>query len=395
MEHCDVAIVGGCAAGFAAASAIRERGDDRRIVLIDEEGRLPYKRTKVSKSFAAGFARDDFRLEEATWYRDNGVELLTGRRVRRIVPKGRAVLLDDGRSIGWDALILATGARPRRPTFDREIIERLHFPTTARAAERLRIEATGAESALVVGMGVLGVEVVDQLWRMGKRVTLLGRGGTVMPRELNETGFRRMEEILRAGDVELIFHEEVAEIALDGDRLLVTRARSGGMRAFDLVVYATGVEPETDLASAAGLNCERGVLVDERLRTSHPAILAAGDVAQHPGGRITHLWRQAVQQGRIAGLNAAGGAEPYRFVPFRLKCEIFDHYFFSVGRPAPDEVDSYEVAERTDGTRYLCAYYRAGVLAGLIMIGDKDRQKRYLQAVVEGWSRLRFEEEFL
>ena len=172
-------------------------------------------------------------------------------------------------------------------------------------------------------------------------------------------------------------------------------ARSGRTDSFDLVAYGTGVEPDIDLAVAAGLDSERGVLVDEQLRTSHPTIFAAGDVAQHRDGRLTHLWRQAEEQGRVAGLNAAGGAESYRFVPFRLKCEIFDHYFFSVGRPTPEEVEAYEVVECTDGTRYLCAYYREGALAGLVMIGDKDRQKQYLRAVVERWSRLRFEAEFL
>lgn len=395
MGHYDIAIVGGCAAGCAAASAIQEHTGGRRVVLIDEESRLPYKRTKVSKSFATGFSRDEFRLEEESWYRNNGVELCTGHRVLDIFPENHTVTLDDGRQLQWDSLILATGARARRPAFDPAIVERLHFPITAAAVERMRTEAMDIQHALVVGMGVLGVEVVDQLRRMGKKVTFLGRGGTVMPRELNETGFRRMEEILRAQDVELIFHEEVASVALDGDRFVVTMNRSGGMRTFDLIVYCTGVEPNIDLAVSAGLDSQRGVLVDERLRTSHPNIFAAGDVAQHRDGRVTHLWRQAEQQGRIAGLNATGGAEPYRFVPFRLKCEIFDHYFFSVGRPNPEEVEAYDIVEHTDGGRYLCSYYRGDVLDGLIMIGDKDRQKQYLRAVVEGWPRPRFEAEFL
>lgn len=394
MTHYDVAIVGGYAAGFNAAAAINTHRRDARVALIDAEDQLPYKRTKVSKSFVNGLAPDQFRLGDRSWYENSAVDLLTGTRVAAIEPENRRLQFTDGRSIAWNALVLAVGTRPRRPPFAPQIADRLHYPVSATAVERLYRAAQSAETALVVGMGVLGVEVVDQLQRMGKQVTFVGRGPVVMPRELNADACSHMEQILRDGGVELIFDEEVAAIEHDGDRLAVTFASSGVTRRFDLVVYGTGVEPNLDLAVAAGLETDRGIVVDRQLRTSHPAILAAGDVAQHPDRSVTHLWRHAEQQGHIAGLNAVGGTEPYRLVPFRVKCEIFDSYFFSIGRPDSDDLAAYDVVRSTDGERYLCAYYRNGELDGLVMIGDKARRTQYLQAVVERWPQQRFEAEF-
>lgn len=394
MTHYDVAIVGGYAAGFSAAVAITQRQPGARVALIDAEDQLPYKRTKVSKSFVNGLVPDQFRLEDRSWYTTSGVELLTGLRVTGIEPTAHTLQLADGRSIAWNALVLAPGTRPRRPAFAPQIADRLHYPVSATTVERLYRAAVPAETVLVVGMGVLGVEVVDQLRRMGKQVTFVGRGPVVMPRELNADACSRMEQTLRDGGVELIFDEQVAAIEPDGDRLAATFTASGVTRRFDLVVYGTGVEPNLDLAVAAGLETDRGIVVDHQLRTSHPAILAAGDVAQHPDRSVTHLWRHAEQQGRIAGLNAVGGTEPYRLVPFRVKCEIFDSYFFSIGRPESGDLSAYDVVRSTDGDRYLCAYYRDGALHGLVMIGDKARRTQYLQAVVEHWPQQRFETEF-
>ncbi len=123
--------------------------------------------------------------------------------------------------------------------------------------------------------------------------------------------------------------------------------------------------------------------------------VAAGDVAEHGGGRLTHLWRHAQHQGRVAGINAAGGAATYELVPFRVKCKLFDQYFFALRRPGPGQLDPLEVVEHTSDHRYLCSYYREGRLVGLIMVNDEARQRQYNLAVVEAWERRTFERAFL
>ena len=364
------------------------------VLLVDAEDRIPYKRTKVSKSFAAGFQRDAFCLAEEPRYRDDGLALLTGRRAIHLDPQAHTLMLDNGRRIGWEKIILATGTTPRRLDVARDVLERIHFPVTAAAAEALREEALRSQTALVIGMGVLGVEVADQLVRMGKKVTVAGNRSVLMPDELNTVASGRLERVLLDAGVELLYETQVNDIQVSDSGYDVSFSGPVPDRSFDLVVCGIGVEPNTALAARAGLEVDRGIRVNHQLQTSHPDVLAAGDVAQHPDGRVTHLWRHAEHQGRVAGRNAAGAGESYRFVPFRLKCSILDSYFFSVGRPAPESLSEYEVVEHTSGARYLCSYYRDSHLEGLIMLNDEDRRSDYLQAVVEKWPRKRFESTF-
>ncbi len=388
-----IVIVGGSAAGQSAAEALVERGHRGPVTLITAEDRAPYQRTKVSKSFAAGFARDAFALVEPGWYERHRIELLVGRTVAAIDRAGHRIELDDGARLAWERLVLATGAEPRRLPLPDDVAGLVHHAHDVTQIEAIAAHARRAETALVVGMGVLGAEVAEQLARLGKRVTLAGDSSAVMQGELNEPAAKMLRETFVDNGVELAFDDRVCSIARAGAEQLRVELAAAGSRSFDMVVCCIGTQLRTELARAAGLRVETGVVVDHQLRTSDPEILAAGDVAQHSGGRLTHLWRHALHQGAVAGANAAGADERYRLEPFRLKCKLFDRYFFSLGRPAPADEASYEVVEERsdDGGRYRCCYYREGRVAGIVMCNDEPRQKLYNQAVVERWERARVE----
>jgi len=394
-EHRDIVIVGGSAAGMAAAQAIAEGGHPGSTLLITAEQRSPYKRTKVCKSFAAGFAPDAFALQEPDWYVQAGVELLTGVEVSSVDLVGQAIVFADGSSRRYDQLILATGARPRQLPVEPAARDRVFFANDKAQVEALRTAAQRSDRVLVIGMGVLGTEVAEQLWRMGKRVTMVGETRQVMAEHLNEVACGRLADLLAEHGIELLFGETVGPIDRVGDQVAVVLQGAGEQLQFDMAVCCVGLEPRIRLARQAGLTCRQGVVVDVQLRTSHPQVLAAGDVAEHPGGRVTHLWRHALHQGKVAGINAMGGSEPYEFVPFRVKCKLFEQYFFALHRPSPDELSQVEVVEHRHGDRYLCSYYREGGLSGLIMVNDEARQRDYNRAVVEGWDRARFESTFL
>jgi 3-phenylpropionate/trans-cinnamate dioxygenase ferredoxin reductase component len=400
VEHKQIVIIGASAAGVSAAEAVVEAGGGRAVglLLIGAEQRLPYKRTKVSKTFAAGFEPEAFALRERAWFAEHGVKLASGRTVTAIDIEGHTLRLDDNKEVAWERLVLATGAESNRLGLDEEVDEAVHQAHDIAGVEALRRSALGAQTALVVGMGVMGVEVAEQLARMGKQVTLVGDSAELMSGELNAPARRRLAGLLEQSGVRLRYEasvERVERVGVGAGAGLRVVLEGGSVERVDMAVSCIGMRPNTALARAAGLSVERGVVVDAQLRTSHPDVYAAGDLAQHPDGRVTHLWRHALHQGRVAGGNAAGGAEGYAFVPFRLKCEVFGGYFFSLGLPAAAELQRYEVVEHAGAARYLCGYYREGRLAGLVMCDDKANQRAYNQAVVEGWQRGVFERAFL
>jgi NAD(P)H-nitrite reductase large subunit len=261
--------------------------------------------------------------------------------------------------------------------------------------EALRAAALDQQmrTALVVGSGAMGVEVAEQLRVMGLEVTLTDQSEAPLAEELNRTAQQRLARLMEQNGVRLRCGNPVRGVELtDGGELAVAWKTGGSV--FDLVASCAGTVLRVGLAQRAGLEVKDGIVVNDQLRTSRPEILAAGDAAQHPDGSVTNLWRHAKEQGRVAGLNALGGSERYTYKPFRLKVKVFGHYFFALNRPKANDEGAYEVGVVDNEKRYVCAYYRQGRLAGLVMIDDEGNQKAYNKAVVEKWERARVEQAF-
>ena len=168
-----------------------------------------------------------------------------------------------------------------------------------------------------------------------------------MPRELNHAADRTMRELLDAARIDLRLQHRIVEVKrADGVADGICARTTAGELTADQIVFAVGSVPETQLAVDAGVEVADGVLVDEFLETSVRGIFAAGDVAQRRHGAVSHLWHEAEAQGRCAGLNAIGPPLAYIDMGYRLKCEVFGHYFFSMGRPVgrpvgrPDPTDA-------------------------------------------------------
>jgi NAD(P)H-nitrite reductase large subunit len=246
----------------------------------------------------------------------------------------------------------------------------------------------------VVGTGVLGIEFAEQLRLLQKQVTMVSISSTIMSRHLNATTSKMMRECCEQEQIDLIFHEEVVALNQQADRSFEVTLREGTLTT-DLVLFCIGVTPNTALAKTAGLQVNCGIVVDQYLQTSHPDIFAAGDVAEHPGGNITFLWHAAEFQGMVAGENALGGNVLYEQPPFRLKCEVFGQYFFSINKPPDSQLAHYTVIEKTHNTLYQCFYYQEDLLQGVIMVNDKARAKLYEKAVREKWKKDAVEEYFL
>lgn len=383
----DLVVVGGGIAGFSACETAVESG--ARVCLVSGEDRIPYKRTRISKHVAVGFGRDDFAIKPREWYGDHGITLLVDESITSLGTGGRAAETSGGRGVRWDSLVLATGGVVRTiPTWG--AVERFHVVHTAADAERLRRSVAPEATVLVVGGGVLGVEVAEQLSLAGARATLSAMGERLMVKELDRRASEVLEAEARGAGIEVVCGDETSGplgVSERGVEYLV----AGVPRLFDLVVACIGVVPDTRVAVEAGIATNRGVLVDRRLETSQAGVFAAGDLAEHEDGTVTHLWHAAEEQGRIAGRTALGGEAPSGLLTHRLKCEVFGRYFFSVGARGAGQTDEVVEEERSGAYRRLL--YRSGRLSGVVMIDDRDRAKLYERAVREGWSPLTVREE--
>jgi len=306
-----IVVVGAGAAGFAAADTLSREGLGRQVMLLGAEETGPVDRPNLSKDYLAGKAPEEWiplALPE-------DVQLRTGARVLEIDTGARNVRLADGSTVAWDALLLATGAEVVRLDVPGAQLPHVHTLRTL-ADSRAIVEATGrARRAVVVGAGFIGLEVAASLRERGLSVDVVA-AESLLRKILGPEAGAFVEGLHREHGVALHIGDGVAEITPDSVRLT-----SGAVLAADLVVVGIGVRPATALAERAGVRVDRGILVDERLRTSATGVFAAGDAARWPderfGGsiRVEH-WVVAERMGAFAARAILGRTAPFRDVPF-------------------------------------------------------------------------------
>jgi 3-phenylpropionate/trans-cinnamate dioxygenase ferredoxin reductase component len=330
MSEFQYVVVGGGMTGHAAAQGIRSVDARGSIAILGAEAEAPYARPPLSKGLWAGQAEETIRLPPV-----DGVTMRAGTRVVAIDRAARRVVLASGESVGYERLLLATGGSPRRLPFGGEGV--VYFRTLA-DYRRLRQLPPGRRVA-VVGGGFIGSELAASLTNAGHRVTMLfpeeGIGSRLFPRDLalHLNGFYASKGVdVRAG-------ERVTAIeARPDDGGFVMRTDRGELRA-DAVVAGLGIVPNVALAAEAGLAVDDGILVDEALRTSDPAVFAAGDVARFSNPALGRRIRvehedNANQMGREAGRAMAGAEVAYRHLPF-FYSDLFDLGYEAIGELDP------------------------------------------------------------
>lgn len=316
-----IVIAGGGLAGASAAFALRERGFAGNISLVGEEQTPPYERPPLSK----GYLRGESTLEAAfvrplADYVAQGIELLRGRHAITLNPARRQLGLDDGSDLTFDALLIATGARPRRLGSTRASLAGVHYLRSADDADAILGAASAATAIVVIGGGWVGTEVAASLRQLGHEVTLI----STLPRPLERVLGPEVAEVYRGLHLEngvRLTHGHVSDLEGD-DRVAGVRLADGQRLPADLVVVGVGAAPRLELATRAGLDTiEGGIAVDAYLRSSVPSIYAAGDVAAawHPRFgrhvRVEH-WDNAIQQGKTAAANMLGANQAYARTPY-------------------------------------------------------------------------------
>ncbi|MGN2640923.1 NAD(P)/FAD-dependent oxidoreductase [Nocardia takedensis] len=348
-------VVGGGLAAAKLAEALRANDFEGEVTVIGAEEHLPYERPPLSKEYLFGkkqFA--DFTVDPAQWYRDHRVDLRLGTTVTAIDREAKTVTLPDGSTLPYDKLALATGSTPRRPDLPGADSPNVYTLRNIEDSETLLQLFGQNDSLAVIGAGWIGLEVAAAARGAGLRVTVVESAEQPLLGALGPEMGAVFADLHREHEVDLRLGVTVEEITTrdGGEAMLATGLRLGDGSTVEAnaVLIAVGARPNIDLAADAGLEVDGGVLVDERLATSDPDIVAIGDIAEqrHPtlGRRIrVEHWANALNQPAVAASTMLGGDAVYDRLP----------YFFT---------DQYDLGMEYTG------YAAAGEYARVVVRGD-------------------------
>ncbi|MFE3292086.1 NAD(P)/FAD-dependent oxidoreductase [Rhodococcus sp. NPDC059234] len=315
-------IVGGGLAGAKVAEGLRDRDFDGHVVLLSGEDHLPYERPPLSKEhLTSAKALSDFTVHDGDWYRDHRVDLRVGTTVTALDPTAHQVTLPDGSTLAYDKLALATGSRSRRPPIPGSDAAGVHYLRTVEESDTLLAALQPRSRLVVIGAGWIGMEVAAAARGHDVTVTVVEAAELPLLSSLGAEMGTVFAEMHREHGVDLRLSATVEEIVTESGRATGVRLGTGDVLAADAVLVAVGAAPNVELAREAGLAVDGGVLVDARLISSDPDIVAVGDIAaqQHPvlGTRIrVEHWANALNQPAVAASTMLGGSEEYTNLPY-------------------------------------------------------------------------------
>ena len=344
-------IVGGGMAGAKIAEALRDKDFPGNIVLLSEEDHLPYERPPLSKEYAAGKKKlADFTVQPAQWFRDHHVDLRLGTEASTVDAAAKTVSLPDGSTLAYEKLALATGSSSRRPPIPGSDSDGVHYLRSVDEADALIAALDTGKRLAIVGAGWIGLEIASAARDKGVEVTIAEAADLPLQAALGAEMGQVFADLHTEHGVDFRFGAKVEEIMISDGHASGLRLGDGSTIAADAVLVAVGAQPNIGIAESAGLDVDKGILVDENLVTSDPNIVAVGDIAeqQHPvlkqRVRVEH-WATALNQPAVAAAAMLGNPTPYRNLP----------YFFT---------DQYDL-----GMEYV-GYIPSGGYARVVVRGD-------------------------
>ena len=380
MTRFELVIAGGGLTAARAIKSYREAGGGGRIALLSKESVLPYHRPALSKRYLRGETGAPFAEDEA-FYRERDAEVLLETAVTAVDLNARTVTTDEG-DFAYEKLLLATGATPRRLDVPGADLAGVYLLRTLQDSDAIREAAHGAERAVIVGGGFIGMEVAASLRQLGLAVTLIHLGAGLF----DQLGSRELSDELlalyREHGVDVLLEEEVARFG-GRDGLEYVEAKSGLCVEADVAVVGVGVVPNVDFLEASAVVVDNGVVVNERFETAAPGVYAAGDVANffdplyRRRRRIEH-WSNANYQGTEVGKVLAGQYGGYDTVSsffsevFGTTIKVFGDTSHAAPLPAEGSLES----------GFLAGYGDEGRLVGAISVGQSEETEARIQDLI-------------
>lgn len=379
-------IIGGGVAGVTAARELSERvsaGD--KVQILSAEPYPYYPRPLLWRFIAGTKEQNELYFQPLSWYEERGITFRLGTRVTALDPNENLLTLADGSRLEYDRLLLATGARPFVPPVEGTDKEGVFTLRTLEDAQTIKDYARRTSQAVVIGGGLLGLETARALSEAGPSAHVVEIADHLLPRQLDQEGATVLRALLEDLGVYITTGAIVDSIVGD-ERARQVRTKGGASIDSDLVLFSTGIRCRAGLAQEAGLEVNRGAVVDEHMRTSVENIYAAGDVAEF-NGDIGGNIPPAMDQAEVAAANMVEpGSEVYQGTLPSTTLEVVGARVTSLGEYNPQDEEAYDIARYTDldGGLYRKFVLNAGRVVGAITLNDPQRAALARQLIDRG-----------
>ncbi len=366
MKKIKYLIIGNGMAALSAAREIRKNDEEASITMITNESSYTYYRVKLTEYLSKKFEDSELLVSKEEWYDENNIEVILNKIVEKIDIDKKKIRLDDGKEIAYEKLLIASGSRPFIPPIAGKFKKGVFALRTIADVKYIQEYLEDCEEVAVIGGGLLGLEAAWSLKKLGKKVSLIQHGEYLLPRQLDKEISKKLEEKLLEAGITIYLNSDTKEILgdqradgikLNGDRKIKT----------DAILVSTGIRPNLDLVIDTDINYDKGIKVDENLKTNVKNIYAAGDVIEKDG-MVLGLWTAANEQGKIVGANMTGGKLEYNHPKLFTNLQIGDIKLFSAG--TIDDFDKVYEEKNEEKGIFNKIFAKKGKIVGAILFGE-------------------------
>lgn len=375
-------IIGNGAAGNSALEEILSHSHNFDVTVVTSEATPIYYRPMLSEYISEPAIPKRFYLHDDNWYSSHNVKIMYNTNVNAIDANNQDITLEDSTVLHYDKLIITSGSKnfiPPLPGADKQNVLNLR---TLSDAETIKQKASASKRAVIIGGGLLGLELGWQLRKLNIEVTVLEMMQRLLPRQLDEEASELFEQKVAATGIKVLKGVQTHEIYGDQSAAGV-KLVSGDMIDGDMVIFSIGIRADVQLAKTCNLKVERGIVVNDFMETSEKNIFAAGDCVEYAGVNYA-IWPEAVEQGKVAGLNALGIRTVYEpVVPFNIYNGM-NMRLFSIGDVGSNPANQYTVKKHGDSESFEKYFFVNNRLVGGILLGNISKSGHLKKAVISG-----------
>ena len=379
-----ILILGSSAGAISCADTLRKNDSDIQITVAGKEEILPYYRPQLSHMLGEGKIDSRFYLKPENYYKDNNIELLQGKEAVRIDRDAKKVEFSSGESIDYDKLVIAVGSRNFVPPVEGSDLTGVYNLKFYEDMEKINGYMADKSTVTIIGGGLLGIEAAWTLKKTGKNVNVLEFGDRLMARQLSEKASQIVQDEL-SGEGINVFTQKSTKCIIGNEKVEKIILESGEEIPTDMLMFSVGVRPETGLATGAGIETDRGIVVNENMRTSDKDIYAVGDCAQ-VNGICLGIWPLAMQTGKIAALDILGKEARFSMNPPAVILKALNTGVYSAG----DIYDRDDHIEEQDGSNYRFFTFKDNILTGANLIGETKLSSKIFSMLTNKTTREQF-----
>jgi len=375
----DYLIIGNGVAGTTAAENIRKTDKEGNITIMTGEELPFYHRIRLTEYISGEVAEDNLVARKKEWYGNQNINLELMTRITRAEDQEKVIITEDNRTLSYDRLLIATGSHSFIPPIKGSEKKGVFALRTIKDARDISAYAGKIEDVVLIGGGLLGLEAGNALRKLGKRVTVVEFFPRLLPRQLDVDGAKRLQGIMEEMGFSFRLDAKTQEIT-GGDQVDGVLLEGGEALSSEMVIISAGVRPNMELAENLGLDHDKGIKVGEHLRTNRADIYAAGDVTEFKG-MVYGIWPAAMEQGKIAGNNMAGGDMVYEGTVMANTLKVVGVDLASAGNI--DAENEFKSQVFTDEKIYKKIVIEDDRITGCIMLGDTKGFNKMTKAISE------------